>query len=100
MAENEEVTAARAALDQAKAALSDVQDRHRPLLEAAVAAGDAQTEALNQHRAAVREANDALRPVDAELEKAEGAVRTAQAKLDTLEAGSSYTEPEAQGMGG
>lgn len=88
-----ERAALQAAVDQAQAAVDELRPQHDELVAAAAAAGQARAEADAQHKAAVSAANEALRPVDVEMERREGALRAAQAKLE----GNAPGEP--QGMG-
>ena len=100
MATEEEITAARAEIDQAQAAVSELEPQHRELTEASVAAHADREQALVEVNQRITAARDALGPVDTEMEKRRGAVRAAEDKLRTLEAGGTPSEPPAQGVGG
>lgn len=96
---DEELTAARAAADQAEAALVS----YRPTADGAQAAYAAIVDERNAALASFKERlNAAAGPVEetsAELERREGAARAAHARIADLEAGGTGEAPPAQEVG-
>lgn len=90
---DEERAVLQAAVDQAQAAVDELRPQHEALSKAAADAAQARADSDAKHREAQQAVNDELRPVDAEMERREGALRAAQARLEGNPPG------EPQGMG-
>jgi outer membrane protein TolC len=97
---DEALVAAQAALDQAQAAVEDYRGTYDEAANAYAAIHDERNAAVDEFKRRLNEAAGAVEATSAELERREGAVRAAQAKVADIESGGTGEAPPPQDVGG